>query len=50
MKLIMTTIAAACLMLVGCANFEPGEKEVSVRHEMGAGNKISAKIYNKFKR
>jgi len=49
MKLVITTLAA-CLMLVGCANFEPGDKEVSVRHEMGAGNKISAKIYNKLKR
>ena len=46
MKLVIVTLAV-CL-LVGCANFTPGQKgEASYRPDTGHGHKLSFKLYNK---
>lgn len=45
MKLVIVTLAV-CL-LVGCANFTPGQKEASYRADTGHGHKLSFKLYNK---
>lgn len=47
MKLRIYILVAFSLLMVGCAGFEPGKKEVSIRTDLnGHGQIISGKLYN----